>query len=89
LEYHVEKKIIDAAKAGKRRVFISISSLGPFDHLDTKITPLNKAVLAKLIELGYSASIEKDGAPYVPRGLADDFDNSGPMHTNYGFKISW
>lgn len=89
LDHKVEKQVINAAEGGQRHVFIDIGSLGPFDHLDQRITPLNKAILIKLKELGYRASIEKDGAPYVPCGLADDFDNSGPMHTNYGFRICW
>ena len=88
LKTEVEKKVTDAAKGGKRQVFIFLSSLSPFRYLDQEVTPLQKAVVNKLKELGYRAEIKLDGSKYVPRGLADD-DGRGPEHQNYGISISW
>ena len=88
LKYTVEKEVTNAAKGGKRTVTILLGSLEPLRHLDQEVTPLNKAVVAKLKELGYIAHIERYGESYVPRGLADD-DGRGPSHTNYGIRIGW
>jgi len=88
LTHTVEPVVTDAAKSGKRSIFIFLDSLRPYDHLDRVITPLQKAVVAKLKELGYHALIRLDGEMYVPRGLADD-DGDGPKHQNYGIHIGW
>jgi len=88
LERNVESKVSYAAKSGKRLVFIHLGSKGMFDYLDQLITPLQKAVVEKLLELGYRARIVLDGEKYVPPGLADD-DGNGPSHQNYGIQISW
>lgn len=88
LTYSVETEVMNAAKSGKRSVFIFLSSKGSFDHLDQLITPLQWAVVNKLKELGYTSRIDLDGDYYVPRGLADD-DGNGPKHINYGIHIGW
>ena len=88
LKHTVEKEVVKAAEGGKRQTIIHLASKGPFDHLDQLITPLQKAVVAKLKELGYRAEIKLDGDRYVPRGLADD-DGNGTSHQNYGFHIGW
>ena len=88
LKNSVEKKVTDAAKGGKRQVFIDLGSLGPYEYVDRKLTPLNWAVVQRLVELGYHAKIVLDGDKYVPRGLADD-DGNGPSHQNYGIQIGW
>lgn len=88
LKSKVEINVVSAAKSGKRFVFIFLGSKGSFDHLDQMITPLQKAVVDKLKELGYRAEIKLDGESYVPLGLADD-DGNGPFHTNYGIHIGW
>jgi hypothetical protein len=89
LTYKVEGEVIKAANGGKRQTCIFLDSLNIFDHLDQKITPLQKAVVDKLKGLGYSAAIKQYGERYVPRGLADD-DGKGPSpHQNYGIIISW
>jgi hypothetical protein len=88
LKHQVEKKVTDAAKGGKRFVFIYLDTIGPFDHVEGKLTPLNRAVVEKLQELGYRARIVLDGERYVPRGLQDD-DGNGPSHQNYGIQIGW
>jgi hypothetical protein len=88
LKYKVEIHIVSAAKSGKREVVIHIGTTGPFEYVDQKITPLERAILDKLVDLGYTAKIENYGDSYVPRGLADD-DGDGPSHINYGFIIGW
>jgi hypothetical protein len=88
LKYTVEKEVIKAAEGGKRQATILLDNLEPFRHLDQVITPLQKAVVARLKELGYGAEIRLYGDKYVPRGLADD-DGKGPSHQNYGIHINW
>jgi hypothetical protein len=88
LTFSVETEVMNAAKGGKRNTIIHLGSKGMFDHLDQIITPLQKAVVDKLKELGYRAEIKLYGESYVPRGLADD-DGKGPSHQNYGIQISW
>ena len=88
LKNEVEKRVTDAAKGGKRFVFIHLGSVKQFEYLDRTITPLQQAVADKLKTLGYRADIKLDGESYVPRGLADD-DGNGPKIQNYGIQISW
>jgi hypothetical protein len=88
LKYTVENEVVKAAEGGKRNTIIHLGSKELFDHLDQLITPLQKAVVDKLKELGYRAEIKLYGDHYVPRGLADD-DGKGPKHQNYGIHIGW
>ena len=88
LKYTVEKEVVKSAKGGKRQTTILLDSLGEFHHLDQVITPLQKAVVDKLKELGYHAEIKIYGERYVPRAFADDED-TGPPHQNYGIQIGW
>lgn len=88
LKHTVEKEVVKAAEGGKRDTIIHLGSQGPYEYLDSVVTPLQKAVVTKLKELGYRAEIKLHGASYVPRGLADD-DGHGPSHQNYGIHISW
>lgn len=88
LKNSVEKPVTDAAKGGKRFVFIFLGTVKFYEHAQDKLTPLNKAVLERLVELGYRARVVHDGESYVPAGLADD-DGNGPKHQNYGIQIGW
>jgi hypothetical protein len=88
LKYTVEKEVVKAAEGGKRKTIIFLNCKGMFDHLCDVITPLQKAVVDKLKELGYRAEIKLYGDNYVPSGLADD-DGKGPSHQNYGIHIGW
>lgn len=88
LKNSVEKPVTDAAKGGKRFVFICLGTVRLYEHAQDKLTPLNKAVLERLVELGYRARVVLDGDKYVPRGLADD-DGNGPTVQNYGIQIGW
>ena len=88
LKHSVEQNVSNAAKGGKREVFIHLGSVKQFEYLDRTITPLQQAVADKLKTLGYRADIKLDGDKYVPRGLADDNGN-GPTIQNYGIQIGW
>jgi hypothetical protein len=88
LTTQIEPKVTDAARAGKRKYTHNLGALDAFDHLDRKITPLHKAIAAKLVELGYTAKFEKDSKGYVPRGLVDD-DGRGPTYYNFSLVIGW
>ena len=88
LKNEVEKRITDAAKGGKRFVFIDLGCIRLYEHVEQKLTPLNRAVVERLVELGYRARVVLDGDKYVPRGLADD-DGNGPKIQNYGIQIGW
>lgn len=88
LKGSVEPIVIEAARGGKRVAYVLLGSLGPYDHLDQVVTPVEKAVVEKLVALRYTAKILKYGESYVPSGLADD-DGNGPFHTNYGIQIGW
>jgi len=88
LEYTVEHQVIKAAEGGKRRIIIHLKNLVYYEHLDKVITPLQKAIVDRLKELGYGAEIKLYDNPYVPAGLAND-EGRGPSHQNYGIHISW
>ncbi len=82
----VEPQVIDAAEKGKKELTIHLGCEPTY--LAPKPTNLQNAAVAELKRLGYSAEIRSYGAPYVPRGLADDNGN-GPQHRNYGLVIGW
>ena len=86
LESAVSKKVEDAAKSGKRNVFIFLDSVEVWNHLEP--TPIEKRYISALIGLGYRAVFMTDGAPYVPAGLSDDYGD-GPKYQNYGIMVSW
>jgi hypothetical protein len=88
LKNEVEKRVTDAAKGGKRSVFVDLGYVKQFQYLHHTITPLQQAAADKLKELGYRVVIKLDGESYVPRGLADD-DGNGPKIQNYGIQIGW
>ena len=83
----VEPRVKDAAAAGKRFVFIYLGTIEECLYIEYEITPLQKAAVEKLQQLGYRARIVLDGDKYVPSGLADGDD--GPLHQNYGIQIGW
>ena len=83
----IAPEIEKAAKAGKRGVFIQVGSEPPYGSKALQ-APLHTSTMMKLTELGYKVNWGADGAPYVPRGLADDY-GEGPAYTNVGIHISW
>lgn len=67
-----------------------IKHLGAIEPLkEFKLTAIEKAAINKLQKLGYSVRVERYGNSYVPLGLQNDFDASGPLHTNYGIIVEW
>ena len=87
LTYEVEKQVIAAAKGEKRTCTILLGSAEVL-YRTPEPDPLQKAIIAALIKLGYMAKFVSYGDKYVPRGLADD-DGNGPEHQNYGIVIGW
>ncbi len=88
LKHTVEPEVIKAAKAGKKHTHIHLGTLGPFDYLDTNISPIQRAIVDALKTLSFTAKIEKQGSSYIPAALRDD-DGNGPSHTNFGITIGW
>ncbi len=88
LKHTVEKEVVKAAEGGKRQVTIFLNAKRPFDHLCDVIKPLEKSVVDKLNELGYSAKINLYGDCYVPSALTG-LNGDGPYYQNYGIQISW
>lgn len=88
LKNKVEHVIINAAKSGKQHVFIFLDNVNIFESVEQKLTPLDRAVVEKLKQLGYRAGFQRSGDSYIPPGLADD-DGDGPLHINYGIMIGW
>lgn len=88
LTHQVETEVINAAKSGKRQIMIYLGTISPFEYVQNVTTPLHRAVVSRLKELGFHAEIQPYGNKYVPRGLADD-DGTGPEHQNFGIHIGW
>lgn len=84
----IAQQVIDVAKAGKDRIFIMIDSIESYCSVPT-CAGVNQQIMAKLQNLGYKVSFEKDNSfKYVPAAYQDN-DGKGPEHVNYGFMISW
>ena len=87
LKNTLEKKITDAATAGKREYIHHIGAERNV-YRAPQPTPLENGVLDELKKLGYSVAYDTYGSEYVPRGMADD-SGEGPMYRNYGIIIRW
>ncbi len=86
LDCNASRKIEDAAKSGKRNVFIFLDSEEVWKNPTP--SPIQKRCIDALIGLGYRAEFKVDAETYVPRGLADD-EGAGPKYRNYGIMVSW
>lgn len=86
----IEPKIREAAEKGERSVFIYEQELWSAEEYKPQPTPLQQRVMAELEKYPRSFGVRftSDDHTYVPRGLQDD-DGNGPVHTNWGIKISW
>lgn len=80
-----------AATAGKRCYEINIPGWTACETFWMERTADAKTKLAMnaLKKLGYTANWGPVGTPYVPVGLKDDYDGSGPMHCNLAITIRW
>ena len=87
LKSAVEPKVVEAARAGKRKVFIFVGG-EPTYGIENARQPVHDAAIVKLKKLNYGVSWGADGEAYVPRGLADD-DGNGPAYINYGIHVGW
>jgi hypothetical protein len=108
LTLSVEKEVVNAAKSGKCNTIIHLGSVEIdgrvfiTSSLGDTITPLQKAAVDKLKELGYHAEIKLYGEPYVYPLCSvikgDNYDVVEPairdgrgygIHQGYGIHISW
>lgn len=81
------REVEEAAKEGKTSVQIYIDAI---DSWSTWVnTPEMIRVSSKLESLGFKVTIERYGDKYIPRGLQDDYNGTGPMYQNYGYVINW
>ena len=81
------QKVEEAAKKGETSVQIYIDAIDSWSTWEN--TPGMIRVSSKLESLGFKVTIERYGDKYVPRGLRDDYDGTGPLHQNYGYIIDW
>lgn len=88
LSYKVKKYVTEAAMAGAREVTIHLGCVTYLEHMTSKITPLQHAVVDKLRLLGYSANIKQYGDKYIQPGTEDETGN-GVVIRNYGIIIGW
>jgi hypothetical protein len=88
LKLNVEQAVKSAAEGGKRSTIVYLGNTQHWTVSQSDTTPLEKAIVSRLRELGYGAVIRLYGDKYVPRGLQDD-NGEGPAHQNYGIHISW
>lgn len=87
LETDVEPHVLKAVEVGKCQCSVYIGAEPSYKSISPN--PFQQSVIEELKKLGYRVRFGSFGEKYVPRGLADDHDGSGPEHTNYGFEISW
>jgi hypothetical protein len=86
IKSNIEYQIRKAAEAGLCKVFIFCQNEPTY--MNIKATAFEKRVMMELTKLGFMAQFGRDGAPYVPPGLANDL-GEGPQHQNCGYHISW
>lgn len=85
---NIEPLVIEAAKTGKRTIFIYRGSGRGYES-PRQPDAVESTAITRLLELGYAAVWKsREGDGYVPLGLADD-DGNGPIVFNYGIQINW
>ena len=83
----IEPAIKKAATSGLRKCFIDFGCKETYCSIPNP-SPTQARAISELKGLGYIITTGIDGAPYVPRGLADD-SGEGPKYHNYGIFIGW
>ena len=95
-EYNLVEKVLipkvlqeveKAARKGETSVEVYIGSQEA--HLVIEVSEDTKRIIDRLDSLGFQSGVNYYGSSYIPRGLADDYDRSGPIYKNYGILISW
>lgn len=84
-----EPVILKAAQAGKCSVIIHLNAKESNMNRRIQETAVETRYVERLKELGYTAAIVAYGDPYVPAGLRDEYDGSGPEYMNYGIEVRW
>ena len=83
----VLREIEKAARKGETSTEVYIDSQEA--HLVIEVSEDTKRVIDRLDSLGFQSGVNYYGSSYIPRGLADDYDGSGPLYMNYGILIDW
>lgn len=83
----VLREIEKAARKGETSTKVYIDSQEA--DLVIEVSEDTKRIIDRLDSLGFQSGVNYYGSSYIPRGLADDYDGSGPLHMNYGILISW
>ena len=87
----IGEKVKELSEVGKREY--AIYETGYWSAEPTLRIPgpteAQRLLMTCLRKYGYFAELLRDGETYVPRGLADDYDNSGPEHQNWCIVIRW
>ena len=95
-EYNLVEKVLipevlqeveKAARKGETSTKVYIGSQEA--HLVIEVSEYTKRIIDRLDSLGFESGVNYYGSSYVPRGLEDDYDRSGPIYKNYGILISW
>ena len=88
LETQIFKNIKEYAEKGKSQYIYYVDSCEISAAMPAQ-TVTQKMITDKLKALGYWAEWSEYGDSYIPRGLADNYDGSGPAYMNYGIIIRW
>lgn len=83
----VLREIEKAARKGETSTEVYIGSQEA--DLVIEVSEDTKRIIDHLDSLGFQSGVNYYGSSYVPRGLEDDYDRSGPIYKNYGILISW
>ena len=95
-EYNLVEKVLipkvlqeveKAARKGETSVEVYIGSQEA--HLVIEVSEDTKRIIDHLDSLGFESGVSYYVGSYIPRGLADDYDGSGPLYMNYGILIDW
>jgi hypothetical protein len=87
LEDNFHSKIRQAAMDGKREYILYLGANEIYCGVP-KLDVLQCKAITELGKLGFNVQYGFYGEEYVPRGLADD-DGTGPIHRNFGIKVTW
>ena len=82
----VLREIEKAARKGETSTEVYIDSQEA--HLVIEVSEDTKRIIDRLDSLGFQSGVNYYGSSYVPRGLADDYDE-GPLYMSYGILIDW
>lgn len=87
LENNFAKQIRELSLVGVNKYKFHIGAQETWKTISTG--GFERRVVCELRQLGFMAEYGFHGEKYVPPGLRDDHDGSGPEYRNYGYIVSW